>query len=619
MGAVYLAEDQQLRRTVAIKIPRLAVSGPAREQARQRFLREIHLAAQVRHPHVCTIHDAGEDHGILFVVMEYVSGRSLEGELRRRGRYVDCKEAAALVARVARGLEAVHQRGIIHRDIKPGNILLDELGTPVLSDFGLASTDDRRLAVTADGYTVGTPAYMAPEQLSAPDSVDRRTDIYSLGVVLYQMLTGRLPFQGTVQEQIWQRCAADVPAPSSIRPDIDAALTSVLLTALSRQPANRYASASELAAALENCMSGILTAIPMAQPVRPRRPIALVAAVGMAVLLLVALVMALWPRPSSSSTRVDTSNTKAVPPVPTGPETTGRPLREFRFPGFANRAVYTASSGAVVVSSPDGVLAEIDTKKGEALHLMKGHGSDQVWALAVSPDGQFLLSGGDDRRVMLTDLNTQAVLKEFKGHEGSIKRVSFTPRKDRVVSVADDGTVRTWDTTNGKETFRFSINPDGKSVHATAFSADGRLLLNGRADGKLELYRVENGSLVKSWKAHDKTVCAVALSPDGKQALSGSLDRGFRLWDLRDYRMLADMPGHEEAPGPVTFVPGRRQALSADAKGTIYVWDLGTGRNTHRWSEHRFAVSSIAVAPSGQEFLSLCPHHRWELFFWRLP
>jgi class 3 adenylate cyclase/predicted ATPase len=253
MGVVYRAHDSELRRDVAVKAPFIRGTTEAWATARQRFLREARAAAALRHPNVCPIYDVGEDAGRPYVVMALVEGESLGDRLRRQGRFEDAGEAVALVAQVADGLAAVHVAGVIHRDVKPGNVLLDRSGVPLLSDFGLARAEDGE-HLSGPGDVLGTPAYMAPEQ-AAPElgPVGPWSDQYSLGAVLYHLLAGRPPFEGTPLSVIYQVGTAAVPPPSRFRPDLSPALEGVLLKALARQPRDRYPSVGEFAAALRAC------------------------------------------------------------------------------------------------------------------------------------------------------------------------------------------------------------------------------------------------------------------------------------------------------------------------------------------------------------------------------
>jgi tRNA A-37 threonylcarbamoyl transferase component Bud32 len=270
MGTVYKARDPQLRRLVAVKVPRFDGPQTARAVAVQRFLREAHAAAGVRHPNVCPIHDVGEQDGLPFVVMDYVEGRSLAERLEA-GHFEDCRAAAALVRQVADALEAVHERGLIHRDLKPGNILLDTGGRALLTDFGLARPQQTAEALTAAGELVGTPAYMAPEQVR-PDvgAVGPWTDVYSLGVVLYQMLCGRLPFYGSVEGVLYQIAHATPAPPSQFREDLDPALGRVVLRMLAKQPEARFRTAREVVEALDRWSAGL--PVPAAEPPTTAEP-----------------------------------------------------------------------------------------------------------------------------------------------------------------------------------------------------------------------------------------------------------------------------------------------------------------------------------------------------------
>lgn len=252
MGTVYKAHDPQLDRIVAVKVPHFH---PARKAgaALQRFLREARAAARVRHPHVCPIHDVGEQDGLPYVVMAYIDGQTLADRLRGGARFEDPRAAVALVRQVAEALEAVHGHGIVHRDLKPGNILLEADGRAVLTDFGLARPEQDTENLTDEGVLVGTPAYMPVEQISPGNgTLGPWTDLYSLGVVLYQMLTGRLPYQAGTALDLLLKIGSEEPVPPSrFSEGLDPALEAIVLKMMARRPEDRYPNARALIEALD--------------------------------------------------------------------------------------------------------------------------------------------------------------------------------------------------------------------------------------------------------------------------------------------------------------------------------------------------------------------------------
>jgi serine/threonine protein kinase/tetratricopeptide (TPR) repeat protein len=247
MGAVYLARDSQLDRLVALKVP---LFGQAAEQAVvERFQREVRAAASIRHPHVCPIHDVGQVDGTVFMTMAYIEGKTLAQHVQGRPS-PSVRSAAELARKLALALEEAHRSGVIHRDLKPANIMLDHRGEPIVMDFGLAwrpTVPDVRL--TQSGAVVGTIAYMSPEQL-AGKTPGPASDIYSLGVILYELLAGRLPFGGELLEMLTHIASDLPPPPSHWRSEIPPALDTICQKALAKAPADRQASMAILAAEL---------------------------------------------------------------------------------------------------------------------------------------------------------------------------------------------------------------------------------------------------------------------------------------------------------------------------------------------------------------------------------
>ena len=271
MATVYLAHDVRHDRPVALKVlhPELAHAlGP------ERFQREIRLAARLQHPHILTVHDSGETAGQLWFTMPFIEGESLRQRLTRE-KQLPVDEAVRIAREAAQALEYAHQHGVVHRDIKPENLLLPQDGNTLVADFGIARTlaaGGERLTET--GLAIGTPAYMSPEQASGEHDVGARSDIYSLGAVLYEMLSGEAPLTGpTPQAVIAKRFAGEVPSVRRTRPTVSEGLDHAIGHALALVPADRFATAAEFARALAPGATQTLASAPSAgaRPVGLRR------------------------------------------------------------------------------------------------------------------------------------------------------------------------------------------------------------------------------------------------------------------------------------------------------------------------------------------------------------
>jgi eukaryotic-like serine/threonine-protein kinase len=251
MSTVYLAIDETLQRQVAIKLMNREVSSDSDQL--ERFRREARAVAQLSHPHIVGVIDAGEDESRPYIVFEYVEGETLKDRIRRVGR-LPVTEAVAYAIEIARALGAAHARHIVHRDVKPQNVLIDEEGSAKVTDFGIARTLEEE-GLTADGRVLGTTDYVSPEQaLGQP--VTGQSDLYSLGVVLYEMLTGEVPFKGDNQVAVAMKHVREIlPDVQTKRPEVSAALAAVVDNATAKRPEDRYADDAELIADLEDVLA----------------------------------------------------------------------------------------------------------------------------------------------------------------------------------------------------------------------------------------------------------------------------------------------------------------------------------------------------------------------------
>jgi predicted Ser/Thr protein kinase len=269
MGSVYLAHDSQLDRQLALKVPHISASdGP---QVLERFYREARAAATLSHPNICPVHDVGTIDGVHFVTMAFIEGKPLSELMRVKGRLPQ-KSVAAVIRKLALAMQEAHARGIIHRDLKPSNIMINERNEPVIMDFGLARRAQENVRLTQSGAIMGTPAYMPPEQVNGDlKAIGPASDVYSLGVVLYEMLTGRLPFEGPATAVLAAIITRDPLPPSSLRPDLDPALEAICLKTMARQIPDRYGSMRDLAMALTAYIKGESSAKAPAPEVKTRQ------------------------------------------------------------------------------------------------------------------------------------------------------------------------------------------------------------------------------------------------------------------------------------------------------------------------------------------------------------
>jgi streptogramin lyase len=353
MGVVYLAHDVRLGRRVALKVMTPSLARDRRYRAS--FARESELAMSLEHPNVVPIHDAGEAEGRLYLAMRRVEGTDLRALLRREGA-LDPARALAIVSQIAQALDAAHAKGLVHRDVKPSNVLLDDNEHVYLADFGLTRRLSEGASPQAEAATLGTPAYLAPEQIEGGD-VDGRADVYSLGCLLYECLTGEPPFPGDSRLAVaWAHLEQEPPAASERRPELPGAVDAVISRAMAKDAGDRYATCPDLAAAAESAL------IPHA---RPRRRWALAAA-GVSVAAAAALLVAVFGRGGAAAEPL-------VPRANTIVRIDPRTNEISDVIDVGSRPDATAVRGGTVwaFNHGDETIVEVDPRTDEVLHTTR--------------------------------------------------------------------------------------------------------------------------------------------------------------------------------------------------------------------------------------------------------
>jgi WD40 repeat protein/tRNA A-37 threonylcarbamoyl transferase component Bud32 len=626
MGVVYKARQTRLNRLVALKM--ILAGGHAGPADLARFVTEAEAIARLQHPNIVQVYEVGEHDGLPFFSLEFCPGGSLEKKLN--GTPLPAREAAGLAETLARAVQAAHEAGIVHRDLKPANVLLAADATPKITDFGLAKKLDGQAGQTATGAVLGTPSYMAPEQAAGSSKqIGPAADVYALGAVLYELLTGRPPFRAaTPLDTVLQVISEEPVPPSRLQPGLPRDLETVCLKCLHKEPHRRYASARDLADDLARFRNGEpVRARPVGPPERLarwcRRNPALAATGGLAAAALaatavVSLLFALHAvrsadrlggalgdareqhrqaeeRTRLAERRLAENYLDQALAVMDGEHDTGRGLL-----GLA-RALEASPDDAAdlrasIRASLAGGGAEVAPCRG-----VISHGS-MVLAVAFRGDGRVLVTGGGDRTARLWDAATGAPRSPPLRHAKQVNAVAFSPDGRKVLTAGDGGTARLWDADTGEPLGLVLVHPD--DVNAAVFSPDGETALTGCGDGRARFWDVRTGQPAGAPLDVRGIILAVALSPDGRTAVTAGGDTRAQLWDVRTRQPLGPALAHPAQVRCAAFSPDGTTLLTGCWNGTVWRWDAATGQPRGRLLDNRDAILSLAFSPDGRAVLT---------------
>jgi WD40 repeat protein len=603
MGVVYRARQRRLGRVVALKM--ILAGQFASPEAVQRFCSEAKNVARLDHPHIVPVHEVGEHNGLPYFSMKYIDGSSLVQRPPTAAR-----EIAGLMAKVARAVHHAHQRGILHRDIKPGNILLDGAGEPYVTDFGLAKHVEEATAHTLSGAVVGTPSYMAPEQARGHSKrLTTAADVYGLGAVLYELLAGRPPFKGeTPLETLQDVLTREAVPPSRLRSGMPRDLEVICLTCLRKEPERRYESALALAEDLERWLTG--EAIRARAAGRVERTIrwvrrhpagaALAVVSALAAMALVGVGVGQWynARLKASKKALEASNA-ALEAAKTDLQDTNNELADTngKLKATSNQLQITleavraekAKARRYFYASQMTLVeqARRDKQDGRVVQLLRTFIPDD-------PEEE------DPRGFEWYHLwrEYRGEQSRLRGHKGAVTAVAFSPDDRLIASGSADNSVKLWDAATGKELR--SLEGHQACVTGVAFSPDGQSMVTASADRTVRVWEVATGKMMQRLQGHDGPVTCVAYSPDGRSVASGSEDRTLRIWNADTWEVSLEFKEHTRPVRAVAFSPDSSKVASIGQgpKGEFLVWNAYKGGIHLRLPNKPWTC--VAFDPDGQ-------------------
>ncbi|MBW4573445.1 MAG: serine/threonine protein kinase [Tolypothrix carrinoi HA7290-LM1] len=609
-GRTYLAEDvDKLNEQCVVKqlAPKIQEASALRK-AVELFREEAKRLQQLgEHNQIPTLLAYFEQDNYLYLVQQFIDGQNLLKELQQQGTFSESKIREVLLSLLP-VLKFIHDRGVIHRDIKPQNIIRRQNdGQLVLIDFG-ASKQLSATVMMKTGTAIGSHGYTPIEQMQDGKAYPA-SDLFGLGATCFHLLTGIRPSQLWMEQGFswvtsWRKYLHNSSSGITSRLKLGKVLDKLLKTDIEK----RYQSADEVLSDLmsvsppSTALSTLIYTEARSPQLGDRLKNQLIVSAG----ILVLAIAGVW---YSQFRPLAITKSSPSQPVKTASENSDQPDTLKGHSSDVNSVTFSPDGQMLVTGSDDLTIKLWNLTTKQEIRTFKGH-SSYIYAIAISPDGQTIASGSVDKTIKLWNLNTGEEIRTLKGHSNSVASVAFSPDGKLLASSSLDKTIKLWNLETNKEIRTLTGHSGG--VASIAFSPDGLTLASGSYDKTIKLWNLNTGKEIRTLTGHLDFVSSIAFSPDGQQLASGSKDKTIKLWNLNTGKEIHTLTGHDDKVTSVAYIPKGGYSKNPDSvivasgsnDNTIKLWDTATGREIRTLKKDSGYVYAIAISPDGRTIAS---------------